>query len=242
MKPDLHPTHRLYLASGGEPFPEGESVCVLCGETCEPGRATPIGQVIRDTFTNHGMCRAQHSREVCPACTHYFNHRWSVPGGKKPWEYRLCSLRVVGDSWASWQRASMRADIEGWLQDGLPGSGVLVVALSKKKHLLPMASVHPAGVRAFSLMLEEERVRVCARDWIPLAHAFDGLLHLGCGKGEILSGDYSSHTLRRLDLLALRKLDRVIGPWRGSGLLTLVSYTTLLESDDADRDGADTDD
>jgi len=242
MRPDLHPTHRLYQASGGEPFPEGDVLCVLCGAGCPGDRTTPIQEVVRDTFTNHGMCRAQNSRVVCPACTHYFNHRWDIPGSKKPGEYRRCSLRVVGDSWSAWQRASMRADLEGWLRDGLPGPAVLVVALSKKKHLLPMASVHPGGARAFSLMLEEERVRLCARDWIPLSQTFDTLLGLGCGKGEILTGNYSAQTLRRLDLTALRRLDRVIGPWRGSGLLTLVSYTTLLEQDDADDDSDSADD
>lgn len=228
MQPALYPTHMLYHAATGKGFASGSALCCLCGYgTAE---TVPIETVIRDTFTNHGMCRCPSSRVVCLACNHYFNHRWLPEGFKKSAEYRLLSLIATPGGWHSWQRNQMRADIETWLRDGNPG-GVFVVALSKKKHLVPLATVNPPGGRHFTVQVEEERVRVGPDLWRSPDEAFQALLSLGCFKGEILSGNYSAHTVRKVGFASIRAHDRRVQPFRGGGMLTLVSYVTVLEKE-----------
>lgn len=229
---DSRPTHLLYAAAAGGTVESGPLACLICGVAHASG--VDVSRVLPETFTNHGMARVPTSRSVCLACHHYFTHRWRPEGSKKPHEYRLNSLLVTAEGWQSWPRERMRADIEGWLREGSPG-GVYVVSLAKKKHLLPLAAVNPPGSRIFCVQVEEERVHVVADAWLPVAAAFDALLAMGCLKGEVLRGEYGTETLRRLDLTRWRECDRVIASWRPSGLLTLVSYTTLLE-DAGERD------
>lgn len=218
-------THWLYHAARQKTPPAGEHPCLFCGfHHSEP---TPVSQVIGDTFTNHGMCRVPGSPHVCPACTHYFTTRWRVLGHKKDAEYRLQSLRVHKDSWLVWKRQDMRRDIEGWLHAGQPG-GVYVISLAKKKHLLPLAVVNPPG-RSFTVQVEEEKVRLDPMAWPGISRAFDALLALGFLKSEILSGSYSAFSLRKAGATAHLEHDRVIAPFRPSGILTLLSYVTLLE-------------
>lgn len=226
-------THLLFQAATGGTVDPGPDTCCLCGLPCSS--AGPVSDCLADTFTNHGLCRSPHSLEVCPACNHYFTHRWEV-GQKYLSEYRKHSMLVTRDGFVPWQRAAMRADLERFLRDGCPEC-VLVVGLSKKKHCLPLAVANPPGT-AFTVQLEEERVRVCPREWFALAEAFDGLLSLGARKGEILSGGYHHQTLRKASVVRLLELDRRIRPVRPSGLLTLLSYVTLLEDGDDDTGGA----
>lgn len=222
----MRATHFLYRAVTGQSVPSGDDLCLLCGISCGPG-TVPVKEVIRDTFTNHGMCRAPHSRAVCPACGHYFNHRWLPAGFKKPAEYRLLSIRILTDRMEMWPRERMRPNLETMLRDGCPEC-VLVVSLSKKKHLLPFAPVNPPS-RSFAVQVEEETVQLSAGAWFPLAQAFDALLALDIPKGAILAGNYHHAGLRKAPLAEVLRWDAAIAPWRPSGLLTLLSYVTLLE-------------
>jgi hypothetical protein len=227
-------THFLYRAATGRTVAPGPHSCLFCGLAC--AESVPASQVIRDTFTNHGMCRCPRSTRVCQACDHYFNYRWEV-GQKYLSEYRKHSHKVTAAAWESWQREDMRADIERWLREGCPEC-VLVAALSKKKHCLPLAPINLPG-RSFAVQLEEETVQVPAGAWTSLAAAFDRLLALGLTKGAILSGQYHHAALRKSgDVAEVLRLDRAVAPWRPSGLLTLLSYITVLGDTDAPEEAA----
>lgn len=226
-------THLLYRAATGRAVVPGPLVCTLCGCSCATG--VPVGEVLLDTFTNHSLCRAPSSRSVCPACVHYFQYRWEA-GQKYLAEYRKHSHRVMASGWQSWSRADMRRDLEGWLTGGVPEMCVLVVALSKKKHCLPLAAVNPAGTRFLTVQVEEERVRVSPVDWLAVVRPFDGLLARGFGKGEVLTGQYLADSLRRAGV-GWRDDDRLLAPWRPSGLLSLVSYVTLTSVSEGEGEG-----
>lgn len=230
----MPPTHFLYRAATGGTVVFGDHTCCLCGSGCR--NPVDVKTVIRDTFTNHGMLRVPESTDVCPACDYYFNHRWDA-GQKYLSEFRKRSLLVTPDGWTDWQRPDMKRDIEHWLQDGCP-EGIFVIALSKKKHLLPLAPINPPG-RVFRIQFELDTVEVSKHYW-PLASAFCCLMGLGAKKGEILSGDYHHSTLRKCpsteapdgrpaSIKTLMDLDATIRPWRPSPLLSLVSYIILEE-------------
>lgn len=200
----------------------------------------PSQEVILDTFTNHGMCRAQHSFQVCLACHHYFCHRWDT-GQKYLAEYRKRSLHVTPGRVRSWEREDMRGDVEALLRDGTAEETLLVVALSKKKHLIPLpcCRVTPPNQRALFVQVEEESVVLTPETYDATREPFDQLLRLGCRKGEILSGDYHPMTLRKAPIADVVALDARIAPWRPSGLLTLISYITILEDADDASERAD---
>jgi len=228
------PTHLLYRAATGQVVPAGDATCSLCGSKHE--RSAKMTDVIRDTFTNHGMCRVPSSDDACQACEYYFNHRWDT-GQQYPMEYRKRSLVVTEGEVIEWMRADMKVDIEKWLHEGCP-HGVFLVSLSKKKHCLPLAVVNPPG-RSFVVQVEEDRAMIDESYW-PLCSAFSCLISLGAKKGEILSGEYHHATLKQLpsstnadglhaSVATVLKLDKLIAPHRPSPLLTLISYLIIVE-------------
>lgn len=225
----MNPTQFLYRAATGKSVQPGAAVCCLCGLRC--GGAIPVEAVIKDTFTNHGLCRVPSSKVACEACDHYFNYRWDA-GQKYESEYRKHSMKVFADRWEDWDRKDMAMDIAEWVLRGCPEC-VLVVGLSKKKHCLPLAVVNPPG-KSFVVQVEESRVMVTQSTWISLKATFEELMGMGCHKGEIMSGNYYHATLKKVGVSPIMKLDRVIAPHRPSDLLTLVSYVTVVEEDDAD--------
>lgn len=196
--------------------------------------SVPVASVIRDTFTDHGMLRVPGSTDVCKACDHYFNHRWDA-GQKYEAEYRKKSLLVTERKVEEWPRERMMPDIERWLHLGCP-EGIFVIGLSKKKHLLPLATVNRKG-KSFVIQLETDPVDVGESFWM-LASAFSCLLGLGAKKGEILSGNYHHQTLKKINPKTLMDLDRMVAPRRPSPLLTLISYITIIEDSDADKQSA----
>jgi hypothetical protein len=229
----MNPTHLLYLASGNDDFSPGDESCTLCASPHRAEDSTPLESVLSDTFTDHGMCRAPHSRSVCPACAYYFLHRWDS-GQKYPTEFRKRSLLVTRKAWRNWKREDMRQDIEGWLAHGLPEDSVLVISLAKKKHLLPLAPVNPTGSKRFALTLENQRVRVEPYTWRFVSSSFDVLLSIGCTKGEIITGTCDPRTLARVDLTTWQEHDRLLSVYRPSSLLELVSYVTITGGNDLD--------
>lgn len=110
-----------------------------------------------------------------------------------------------------------------------------MVSLAKKKHLLPLASVNPPTPSGcpFGVQVELDRVSLSKTEWATLAGAFDALLDLGFLKGEILSGNYSAHSLRKIGPTKHFRHEAIIAGYRPSALLTLVSYVTMLDEDEA---------
>lgn len=222
----MYPTHFLYRATTGKRVEVGDLTCLLCGCSCGTDCVLAL-QVLRATFTNHGMARCSASDMVCPACNHYFNYRWLPEGFKKPAEYRLLSMRVFADRMEPWPRLAMRGDLETMLREGCPEC-LLIVSLSKKKHLLPLSPVNAAG-RVFSIRVEEETVELSSGAWFRAAYAFDSLVALGMPKGAILAGNYHHVALRKTSLAEVLRWDAVLAPWRPSAFLTLLSYVTVTE-------------
>lgn len=233
-------THMLYRAASGKTVEGGSPRCALCG--CPHAKPVPIEDVIKDTFTDHGMLRMPSSRDVCPACAHFFNHRWDS-GQKYPSEYRKHSLYIEPTTWRSWQRADMRRDIETRLRDGGPQC-VALMSLAKKKQLLPLADVTPAG-KTLCVQFEQERVLLSGSRFFEVAVAFDALLSLGFTKGAILEGTLHSSQLRKLspsDAARALRANASLASLRPSGLLSLVSYVTITQEQHDDERPASDDD
>lgn len=218
----MTPTHFLYRAATGNAIATGENICCLCGCRCRD--TAPIDEVIADTFTNHGMCRVPSSKVSCLACRHYFRHRWEIEGQAYPAEYRKRSLFITQDAVTEWHRDDMRRDIESFLTHGCPQC-VLVIALSKKKHCLPLAVVNESS-QLFIVQLEESQVELSPASYGQVMSAFDFLRHTGCTKGEILSGVYHHSTLKKepRKIKEIMAMDDMLKQWRPSSLLSLVSY------------------
>lgn len=219
-------SHALYFAAMNQVVPTGDASCMLCGFLHSDG--VDPSSVIRDTFTNHGMCRVPSSNSICAACNHYFNHRWDV-GGAREMEYRKRSLKITLSGVVEWDRNQMESDVAEALRSGHDG-GVWVCAISKKKHCLPLAPINSPG-KSLIVQVEEEQAKLTRCIYFRVSSAFRELLKLGCLKSHILSGRYSHRSVKGSPATVL-ELDRRIAPHRPSAMLKFISYAIVEDSVD----------
>lgn len=199
--------------------------CYLCGSNCE--REFTVGKGIADTFNSHYLAQCPSSPWLCPACQWYFDNKAGHP------DFRKMSLVVSTQSWQNWDRATMKQDIEQWLMFGVPDECYLVCSLSKKKHILLQAPLNAASTRNIAIQVEEQVAYPDLWTWRHMNSRFMQLLRLGHGKGEILSGNLYSSTLKKHGQTgeALR-LSRELDQYRNGVALELLSYATIIEKEE----------
>lgn len=216
-----NPLHWLYQQSS-QCITCGSEQCYLCGHDCTDSHSVAKG--IADTFNSHVLAQRRSSAYLCDACAWYLDSKAGHA------DYRKMSLVVTEHTWRNWRRTEMKADIARWLKDGLEDDAYLVCSLSKKKHILMQSLLNARGSRQFAVQVEEQIAHVDFATWLSIETAFMGLLEMGHGKGEILSGNLYANTLRKHGrLMEAMRLSQQLDPWRDSPLIELYSYTTILD-------------
>lgn len=206
-------------------LPQTAYRCYLCGEWSADGRY-PVAKGIADTFNSHWHALAPSSPWMCAACS------WYLADRAHP-DFRKMSLMVWEAGWKQWERAEMKADIEGTLINGTGEDVYLVVSLSKKKHILLQAPLNAHGTKLLAIQVEEQVAYLDQSTWTLLNSSFMTLLGLGHNKGEILSGQLYANTLRKHGQLRdALNYSALLAPYRGGAALELLSYVTIIEKEE----------
>jgi hypothetical protein len=208
----------------------GTAQCYLCATRCTEQHTVARG--LADTFNSHYLAACPTSAYLCDACQWYFDNKAGHP------EFRKMSLIVQPHSWQNWQREQMKDDILHALRHGLEEDCYLVISLSKKKHVLLQAPLNATRSHQLSIQVEEQVAHLNLSIWEAIEMPFMGLLQLGHGKGEILSGNLYGQTLKKHGqwdwaLLLSRQLEQ----WRNSPQIELYSYITIVEKEEKDATG-----
>ena len=125
----------------------------------------------------------------------------------------------------------MRADLAGFLTDGLPADTCLCVApnqaaTQKHTHIL-RAPVNSAGSHQLAVQIAEGRALLTLTSWVALLAAMDALIALGHRRTEILSGSLNTWVLAQHGQIATAQAHmRTLAPWQGGPELQLASYAT----------------
>lgn len=228
-----HPITWLYQQSGGILTP-GAHTCYLCGTSCDGQYTVKTG--IADTFNSHFLARCPSSPVMCAAC------HWYLAERNHP-EFRKMSLIVTESRWLNWQREEMKGLLGQRLRYGLFEATYLVASLTKKKHILLQAPLNPPACTVLAVQVEEQVAYLSYETWEYLDRRFMALLAMGHNKGEILSGQLYSHTLRKHNRIAdALRLSAELEPYRGSALLDLLSYVTIVDKNSEEESEKEDDD
>ncbi|SRR6266487_649556 len=209
-------------------LPQTSLRCYLCGAWSAEERY-PVARGLADTFNSHYLAACPSSPWLCAACQWYFDSKAGHP------DFRKMSLMVWESGWKQWERADMKQDIADTLRIGTGEDVYLVCSLSKKKHILLQAPLNSQGTRQLAIQVEEQQVFLGQTTWENLDRAFLTLLSMGHNKGEILSGNLYSNTLRKHGRLEYALwLSEQLEWCRNSALLDLLSYVTIVDKEGTD--------
>jgi hypothetical protein len=223
-------TIRILWSAAGQPSGDGDEkgICRICGQD---GIGFLFSDWVRDTFTDWDKILP--GEIICQPCQFAFSESSSLlasrVGKDKPQRMRNYSHFVIGGEWLPLSKAS-KARMVKILRGGFD---VAVIADSGQKHIIFRAV---PGVVQF----EEHRVRD-----VDVALAFlDPIqaLYAGFSKGEIETGRYRQHRIVEFGLPEWDRLERQIGPFRGSATFNLALFLAQKgDSDDGDtRESGDT--
>lgn len=149
------------------------------------------------------------------------------------------SLIVGASTWYNWQREQMKDDILNILQNGAKEDCYLVISLSKKKHILLQAPLNAARSREVAIQVEEQVAHFDLATWQLIEKPFMGLLLLGHGKGEILSGNLYGNSLKKHGQWQnALLLNNALEQWRNSPQIELYSYVTIVETKEKQEESA----
>ncbi len=229
-----YPIHWLYQQFIGA-ISIGQALCYLCGTSCPEKYIVAKG--LADTFNSHYLARCPSSSYLCAACQWYFDSKAGHP------DFRKMSLMVWKTGWKQWERATMKQDIADTVSGGTTEDVYLVVSLSKKKHILLQAPLNSQGTRLLAIQVEEQVAYIDQSTWQVINRSFMHLLGLGHNKGEILSGNLYSNTLRKHgQIKEAMNHSQMLAPYRNSPQLELLSYVTIMEDKDETNITGDGDD
>lgn len=166
------------------------------------------------------------------------------------------SLIVCPDAWRQWHREEMRPELTLWLREGLTNDAYLIISLvcrklssgtlvwkgNHKKHILLQAPLNAKGSTTLALQVEEQQIYLDYSTWEYLERRYLALLALGHGKTEVYTGNLYPYVLRQHGRIsdALR-LSAELEPYRGSALLDLLSYVTIVDKNSEEESEKDDD-
>lgn len=192
--------------------------CWLCG-----GEVEPPGWRREDafpaTFTNVNLAAVPTSRTVCQGCAAVSRgESWALYASRRP-DLGLVTKHPI--SWRSYGHLVTETDHEcpkpaRWREILVDPPGppfVIVIPESKQKHLLFRARIACDRDR-YPVQLEEDAVLVDRANLTRCFDAFEGLLALGCRRGEILTGHYHPESMRKAGLAAWRGAEDRMVWWR----------------------------
>jgi len=165
-----------------------DDTCWLCGgSTYHIG--VPTKKAIKNTFTDHNLAKAPHSKAICKSCAFCLSYR----------ELRNYSILAT----LNWLMHPDRASIKHWLLNPPEPPFVFCVAESGQKWLHIKADVaHDKYL--FPVQFEDMRVHVDSRLLKELLYNIEMLYSNGFSKKEIETGHYYQKRIQEFG----------IGNWR----------------------------
>ncbi len=205
------------IAYGPAPHGDLAGRCYLCGEATDEG--LPRRDVIKPTFTDHGIARDPDSDLVCPLCT------WALSYS----ELRNYSILAT----PAGLRHPSRSEIRDVLLHPPAPPFVLTIAVSGQKWLHIKARV-VYNRAAFSVLLEETPVLVRPTAVAALLDTIEEL-YSSFTKAEIETGDYQPHRIRRFGIKRWERLEEQIGMHRGSRLFDLLLHVAQKQTEEVEQ-------
>lgn len=221
-------THYFYFAAGHS-LPPGRHTCAICG--LPTAETTPLGSVLRPTFTDLAYLRRPPPGVACPACDYYMSHQ----------ELRRANWWLTAGEAQPIERRDLRRLLADHLAQPPAAGGYYLITTSKRKHLALRAPLNLAGAPTRRVQFELATLTLDAALWSTLTAACDALRHFHTWQ-EILNDTYQSWRLvkwpRAADFIAARA---AIQPYARTPYLELVKFVSVADRD-TKEDTTDTDD
>jgi len=197
------------IERGSFPLPDGGASCALCRRQLRRGdEVLPVKNVIRRTFTNRDLLNPA-SKYVCAACAFCL---------RTP-ELRRRDFVATPRKIEFLTREELRSRLLKPVRGGEPF--VFCVGLSHKKHLVIRARVN-LNPKIFYVQFEEQGVWVQPAEHETLLFSIQAMREKGLKKVEIGTGLYEPARLNP-DIL---RLERIVKPYRGSGIFRLMLHAS----------------
>jgi len=185
-----------------------DDTCWLCGgSTYYIG--VPTKKAIKNTFTDHNLAKAPHSKAICKACAFCLSRR----------ELRNYSILAT----LNWLMHPDRASIKHWLLNPPEPPFVFCIAESGQKWLHIKAEV-AYDKHLFPVQFEDMRINVDSRFLKELLYNIEMLYSNGFSKKEIETGSYNQKHIRDFELSNWREFEEKIKSQRKSRIFKLVVF------------------
>lgn len=171
-----------------------EEPCAICGGPSS--RGVPLGEFIGPTMTDQTSFRSPESAHACVCCA-FVRARYSPVPGKPP-----APGKKEGPRWSNFSHLyddrghvvaskAEKPTIMAFLREPKRGQWFAAIADSGQKHVLPYATVNPAGTTRGRVRFEERNLTLPdAAGWV-IVDDLCALLTAGATKDEIERGDYT---------------------------------------------------
>lgn len=168
--------------------------CAICGG--ESTRGVLLGEFIGPTMTDQTSFRSPESSHACVCCA-FVRARYSPVPGKPP-----APGKKEGPRWSNFSHLyderghavaskGEKPAILAFLRGEKRGAWFAAIADSGQKHVLPYATVNPAGTRRGRVRFEERNLTLPDADGWAIVDDLCALLTAGATKDEIDRGNYT---------------------------------------------------
>lgn len=168
--------------------------CAICGG--ESTRGVPLSEFIGPTMTDQTSFRSPGSAHACVCCA-FVRARYSPVPGKPP-----APGKKEGPRWSNFSHLyddrghvvaskGEKPTILAFLREPKRGPWFAAIADSGQKHVLPYATVNPAGTTRGRVRFEERNLTLPSAAGWAIVDDLSALLTAGATKDEIERGDYT---------------------------------------------------
>lgn len=210
----MHPCERIYqLGASGAVFGTTPGVCRITGKQSQ---GIPFQKWVRDTFTDHGSLLP--GTIISNEAAFCFEEKSAIiqriTGRDKPQCFRTYSHLVADGQWLLLTKADKQRMVDLLLNHHCE---IVCLSDSGQKHLL---FKHRPGY----WQLEEMQLLPNLPLFSRLHSAMMALLEMGFSQAEVISGQYASNRLMKVELEAWQQHETEIGAYRGSQIFTFSSW------------------
>lgn len=208
-----------------------DKICRFCGNVAE---GVSFESWVKPTFTDHD--KLQPGEIVCQDCLFWLNERSqdlaTRMGKEKPQRMRNYSHFVVSGEWKPLSKAH-KAEVTALLL-GASFPELAVIAESGQKHIVFRARRNPPGAQAGWVQFEEQSIWLEPDALRALLVIIEPALAI-FAKGEIATGQYKPHRIRKYSLERWQELEAAIRAQRGAPLLKLALFLAQKQEDEHGR-------
>lgn len=217
------PTQMLYAAATGNQLQSLGNECWLCGGG---GAEIPKYEFVKDTFTDHDKAKSPASEFVCAACVWCAAESNEILTARlnavKPQKIRGYSHIVKNGVWHVFSK-SHKSEMRRIICEKTDDEWLAVIADSGQKHLVFRSQISIANTALVQFELQKVQFDISELD--TLVSEIETAMQFGISKNAIERGEYVDiKTAFAFGVENIKKLERVVKPKRGTGLLALALW------------------